>query len=116
MKKSCTLEEIAEMHGCNENFRGTRANFKQIQLYQAVKGDLVGFMERCNKVQRVEGFDPNRREKHAIICMDLKFAAILDKQETAELTAIMNKADGVIFTAVNNHVRITFEIKNIWDR
>ena len=109
-----TPEEITAAHDCNENFHGTRANLNKIRLYQVVKRNLVEFMECCDKVDRVDGFDPNVREKHAIIWMDLCPAAILDEEGTAELAGIMAKADGAVFTAVDGHVRITFDIKNIW--
>ncbi len=104
------------MHDRNENFRGTRANFEKIKLYQAVKSDLVKFMEQSDEVCGVEGFDPNVREKHAIIRMDLAPAAILTKDETAKLTEIMNKVDGTVLSAVDGHVRMSFDINDIWEK
>ncbi len=109
-----TPEDIAAMHDRNENFHGTRANFEKIALYQAVKSDLVKFMEQSVEVCGVEGFDPNVREKHAVIWMDLVPAATLTKDETAKLTDIMNKVDGVVLSAVDGHVRISFDINDIW--
>lgn len=111
-----TPEEIAAMHDRNENFHGTLANFEKIALYQAVKSDLVKFMERSVEVCDVEGFDPNVREKHAVIWMDLAPAATLTKDEAAKLTEIMNKVDGVVLSAVDGHVRISFDINNIWEK
>lgn len=111
-----TFERIAEAHDRNENFYGTHANFEKLQLYQAVKRDLVEFMERCDRVTLVDGFDPNIREKHAIIWLDLSPAATLNKEETAALTEIMNKADGVVISAVEDHTRISFVIKDIWKK
>lgn len=110
-----TPEEIAAMHDRNENFHGTNANYEKLQLYQAVKCDLIEFMESCEAMKQVDGFAPNIREKHAIIWMDLSPAASLSKEETAALTEIMNKAGGVVISAVENHVRITYDIKNIWN-
>lgn len=111
-----TPEEIAAMHDRNENFHGTLANFEKIALYQAVKSDLVKFMEQSVEVRCVEGFDPNMREKHAVIWMDLAPAATLTKAEAAKLTEIMNKVDGVVLSAVDGHVRISFDINNIWEK
>ena len=51
MRVNYTPEEIAEMHDRNENFNGTRANFSKIKLYQAVKSDLVEFMNMCDDVK-----------------------------------------------------------------
>ena len=48
MRVNYTPEEIAEMHDRNENFNGTRANFSKVKLYQAVKSDLVEFMNMCD--------------------------------------------------------------------
>lgn len=110
-----TPEEIAAMHDRNENFCGTRANLEKIALYQAVKSDLVKFMEQCDEVYRVEGFDPNEREKHAVVWMDLVSTAILTKDETAKLAEIMNRVDGTVLSAVDGHIRISFDINDIWE-
>jgi len=67
MRVNYTPEEIAEMHDRNENFNGTRANFSKIKLYQAVKSDLVEFMNMCDDVRMIDGYDPNMKEKHAIL-------------------------------------------------
>ena len=55
MRVNYTPEEIAEMHDRNENFNGTRANFSKIKLYQAVKSDLVEFMNMCDDVRMIDG-------------------------------------------------------------
>lgn len=116
MRLSYTPEEIGAMHDRNENFRGKQANIEKLQLYRAVKRDLVEFMERCDDVRVVDGFDPNIREKHALLWVDFSPAAILDIKEITALTAIMNKADGVIISAVGDHTRISFMIQNIWEK
>lgn len=110
-----TPEEIAEMHDRNENFQGKQANIATIRLYNEIKADLEGFMQCCDEVLLVDGFDPNKKEKHAMLWLELKFAATLDKRETAALTAIMNKADGVVLAAAGDHVRISFEVNDIWE-
>lgn len=115
MRVNYTPEEIAEMHDRNENFNGTRANFSKIKLYQAVKSDLVEFMNICDDVRMIDGYDPNMKEKHVILWLDFSPAATLNKEETAALTAIMSKADGTVISAVDGHVRISFDINDIWD-
>lgn len=55
------------------------------------------------------------KEKHAILWLDFSPAATLNKEETVALTAIMNKADGTVISAVDGHVRISFDINDIWD-
>lgn len=115
MRVNYTPEEIAEMHDRNENFNGTRANFSKVKLYQAVKSDLVEFMNMCDDVQMIDGYDPNTKEKHAILWLDFSPAATLNKEETAALTAIMNKADGTVISAVDGHVRVSFDINDIWE-
>lgn len=108
-------EQIAEMHDYNENFNGTRANFSKMQLYQDIRNDLEKFMESCKDVQLVNGFTPNIREKHAMLWMDFYPAAILNKEDIALLVSAMQKADGVVFAAVDNHIRISFDVKNVWE-
>lgn len=115
MSANYTPEEIAAMHDRNENFNGTRANFSKIKLYQVIKSDLVDFMEMCKDVRMIDGYDPNTKEKHAIIWLDFAPAAILNKAETETLAAIMSKADGTVLSAVDGHVRISFDINDIWE-
>ena len=115
MRREYTYEEIAAAHDQNESFSGTRANMDKIRLYQAVKSDLTKFVEHCDDAVKTGGFDPNSREKHAILWLDFSPAAILSAEETAVLAAIMNKADGTVISAIDGHVRITFDVKNIWD-
>ena len=50
----------------------------------------------CDDVRMIDGYDPNMKEKHAILWLDFSPAATLNKEETAALTAIMNKADGTV--------------------
>lgn len=116
MRLSYTPEEIGAMHDRNENFHGSKANFEKIQVYHTVKRDLMEFKACCDCVQVVDGYDPNTREKHAILWIDFSPAAALDNKETAALTAIMNKADGVIITAIDECTRISFVIQNIWEK
>lgn len=115
MRKEYTPEEIAEAHDRNENFNGRRANMEKIRLYQEVKADLIKFMERCEDVRQVDGYDPNIREKHAMLWIDLAPAAILNKEEATMLAAIICKTDGLVISTVEDHVRISFDIKNIWE-
>lgn len=115
MRMNYTPEEIAAAHDRNENFSGKRANMDKIRLYQAVKRGLVAFMERCESVEQVDGYDPNVREKHAILWLDFCPAAILSAEETAALAAIMSQANGTVISAVDGHVRITFDIRDIWE-
>jgi len=115
MRMNYTPEEIAAAHHRNESFNGTRANMDKIRLYQAVKGDLAEFVKSCEYAELVDGFDPNVHEKHAILWLDFSPAAILSAEETAALATIMTKVDGTVISAVDGHVRITFDIKNIWE-
>ena len=114
-RESYTPDEIVAAHDRNESFSGTRANMDKIRLYQTVKSDLTEFVKLCNDAELVDGFDPNVHEKHAILWLDFSPAAILSAEETAALAAIMTKADGTVISAVDGHVRITFDIKNIWN-
>ena len=108
-------EEIAAAHDRNESFSGTRANMDKIRLYQTIKHDLAEFVKLCNDAELVDGFDPNVHEKHAILWLDFCLVAILNAEETAALAAIMSRVDGTVISAVDGHVRITFDIKNIWN-
>lgn len=114
-KINFTPEELATAHDRNEHFHGRRANMDKIRFYQAIKHDLAEFVKLCQDAELVDGFDPNVHEKHSILWLDLSPAAILSKEEMAALAAIMTKVDGTVISAVDGHVRITFDIKNIWE-
>lgn len=115
MRRNITPEEIGEMHDRNENFNGRQANFDKIRLYHEVKSDLTAFLELCEDAQLVDGFAPNAHEKHAILWLDFSPVAMLDAEETTALTVILAKVDGVVLSAVDGHVRISFEINDIWN-
>ena len=115
MRINYTPEEIAEMHDHNENFNGTQANFEKVQLYHAIRNDLIEFMSLCDDVHLIDGYNPNTREQLAILWLDFSPASTLDKEEIAALVAIMQKSDGVVISAVDGHARISFDVNNIWE-
>jgi hypothetical protein len=116
MRVDYTPEEIAEMHDRNENFNGVQANFVKIKLYQKIHEGLVDFMGVCRDVRQVDGYAPNPKEKHAMLWVDFAPAAILDKTETEMLASIMNMADGTVISAVDGGVRISFDVRDIWEK
>ena len=113
--ESYTLEEVLAAHDRNDHFHGRQANMDKIQLYHSIKRELVKFVKLCDAAEQVDGFDPNIHEKHAILWLDFSPVAILSAEETAALAAIMTKVDGTVISAMDGHVRITFDIKNIWN-
>ena len=116
MRVKYTPEEIAEMHDRNENFNGVRANFEKIKLYHDIRDGLVDFMGTCQDVRQLDGYAPNPKEKHAMLWMDFSPAAILNESETKMLASIMGMADGVVLSAVDGCVRISFDVNNIWEK
>ena len=114
MRRNYTPGEIAAAHDRNENFVGTRANMEKVRHYQTMKRELETFADNCEDARAVDGFDPNVREKHAILWLDFAPAAILNKAEAEELAGIIRKSDGVVLTAIDDHVRITFDVRDIW--
>lgn len=114
MDHNMTWEELTEILYETEHFVGRVANMNKVMLYWEIKDDLIRFERGCDKVQAVHGFDPNPRERHAILWMDFVFVAMLNAAETAELTSIMAKADAVTLTGAGDHVRICFDVRDIW--
>ena len=109
-----TPEEIAAAHDRNENFHGQCANIEKIKLYQQLRNELLDLMQTCNNVDLVDGFDPNPGERHAMLWMDLSPAAILDKAAAEKLAEAIQMADGIVVSAVQGHVRISFDICDVW--
>lgn len=109
-----TTEEIIAAWERNENFRGHRANMEKVRIYFEIKKDLETLMGNCEDIQAIDGFAPNPQEKHAVIWADLSSVAILDKEDADALGAIIHKADEIILAALENSIRITFSINDIW--
>ncbi len=108
-------EEIDAMYQRNENFRGKRADFNKLRLFQEIKADLTEFLQYCDDVQRLEDMEPNQHEKNAMLFLDMNTISMLDKKESAMLTAIMDKADRVIISAIKRKcIRFSFGIENVW--
>ena len=89
------------------------ARLKQTeQLYRATAQAAEASdedLKTCYNLIRDQLTPPDLRKTRHI------FLATLNKEETAVLTAIMKKADGTVTSAVDGHVRISFDINDIWD-
>lgn len=108
-------DELAAMIERNENFAGKRADFAKLRLYQEIKSDLLEFLQVCDDVLQVKEIEPNQYEKNAMISMDVPVVATFDKEESALLIAIMNKADRVVVNGTGSEfIRFTFGIENVW--
>lgn len=108
-------EELSEMIERNENFDGQRADFAKLKLYQEIKTDLTDFLQLCDDVLRLEEIKPNKYERNALISLDVKIVSTFDKDETAMLTSIMNKADLVTVSAVGGKfIRYSFGVEDVW--
>lgn len=111
-----TPEEIEAMYQRNENFDGRRANFGKLRLFQEIKTDLTNFLQSCDDVYKLEEVRPNQYEKNALLFLDIKAISTFNKDEVAMLTAIMNKADRVIISAIEGgSIRISFGVENVWE-
>lgn len=108
-------EEIEAMYQRNENFNGKRADFDKLRLFQEIKAGLTEFLQRCGDVRKLEEIKPNQYEKNAILFLDVSVVTTFSKDETAMLTAIMNKADRMVVSTVGgNCTRFSFCVENIW--
>lgn len=108
-------EEIEAMYQRNENFNGKRADFDKLRLFQEIKAGLTEFLQRCGDVRKLEEIKPNQYEKNAILFLDVSIVATFSKDETAMLTAIMNKADRMVISIVDGScTRFSFCVENIW--
>lgn len=111
-----TPEEIDAMYQRNENFDGKQANLDKLQLFQEIKADLTEFLHNCDDVYKLDEISPNKHEKNALLFLDLHVLSVFSKNEVAMLTAIMNKADRVIISAIKGGgIRISFGVENIWE-
>lgn len=108
-------EEIEAMYQRNENFNGKRADFDKLRLFQEIKAGLTKFLQRCGDVRKLEEIKPNQYEKNAILFLDVSSVAAFNKDETAMLTAIMNKADRMVVSTVGGScTRFSFCVENCW--
>ena len=109
-----TVEELAAAWERNENFRGHRADMEKVRLYFEIKKDLETLMGSCEDIKAVDGFAPNPKEKHAVLWADLSPFAILEKQDADALGVIIHKADEIILAALENSIRLSFSVNNVW--
>lgn len=107
-------EEIAAMIDRNENFNGKSADFSKLALYQAIKSELVDFLQDCDDVVKLSECKPNQHEQNAVIFLGIKTISTFDKVETTKLTAIMGKADRIMMSGGDRGIRISFGIEKIW--
>lgn len=110
-----TAEEIAVLHDDNEGFHGDTPDFEKIERYGKIESTAQRFMDECDEVSRIEKLRPNPRDRHALVCVDLKFAATLDRRETAMLTELLQLADRVTVSASGEFTRVSLAIDNIWE-
>ncbi len=97
------------------SFRGTNADLEKVRLYYEIKDDIKRFAETCPDVLEADGFDPNPRERHAVLWITFKDNLIvLNAEETAALASVMGKADGTVFSASDKALRISFDVKDVW--
>lgn len=113
--RNYTYEELIAAWERNETFRGNHANMEKVRLYFTIKRDLEALMGACPDILAVNGYDPNPREKHAVIWADLRAVAMFDDKEAADaLSAIIRKADGIVLSTLEDGIRISFSIRDIW--
>lgn len=110
-----TAEEIAVLHEGNEKYHGDTPDFTKIERYGKIESVAQCFMDKCDEVARIEKLRPNPHERHALVCVDLKFAATLDQRETAMLTELLQLADRVTVSANGEFTRFSLAVENIWE-
>lgn len=108
-------EEIDAMIRKNETFKGKHVSFDKITLFNEIKEGLDSFLQCCGAAQKIEEIKPNQYDRNAVLVLDIDLVSILDKAEVSMLTAIMKKADRVVFSAAGEDcIRISFGIEDIW--
>lgn len=107
-------DEIERMLYRNEHFHGVKANMDQVRRYYGLKEDLSRFSVLYPYARGMGGYDPNPRERNAMLWLDLR-PAHLDAEEAADLCDLIGRSDGIVLVPVDGGVRISFEILNVWD-
>lgn len=111
-----TPQEIGYLYDLNESFVGEDADPKKMRLYAALKDSITAFMSDCDEAHKLTEVSPNQKERHAILCMDIKPVATLDKREAKLLADIIAKADRVVVSTDDSRIRFSFAVENIWKK
>lgn len=109
-----TPEEIIAAWERNQSFHGHHANLEKVRLYYKIKKELETLKDNCLDILGVNGYDPNPRERHAIIWADLRPIASFHKEDSDALSAIIKESDGITLAATDKTLRITFTIRDVW--
>lgn len=112
--KDFTPEQIAEMHDYNENFVGRTADFEKIQQHREIKEGLVDLMGTCEYVRKVEEIKPNQYEQNALVYVDLRHPAVLNKVSAETLSELIGMADSVVIACDADNIRISFATEKVW--
>lgn len=116
--KAYTFEELYEKYLENESFEGKVANIKNIERYNELEKCAFELMELCEDVANVKTCPPDKSSRCASLHIDFLWMLYLCNKETIDLIErMMAMSDGFSINGSSfSTVRLSFEIKDIWEK
>lgn len=89
-------------------------DFENLQRYNSLKAELTELLESNADVIQLTEIAPEPAKPHAVLCLDVKQAAIFRGNEIGLLSAVLQKADLVMVSSLENRTRFGLAVENIW--
>lgn len=109
-----TPQEIGLLYDLNESFCGADADVEKLRQYAALKDAVVRFVSDCAEAHQITEHEPNQAERNAVIRLDVKAITTMSKQESSLLADALRAADFVVVSPVDDYIRYSFAVENIW--
>jgi type VI protein secretion system component VasF len=109
-----TPKEIGVLYDLNENFCGKDVDTDKLRRYAALKDAVTDLMSVCAEAHQITESEPVREERNATIRLDVKAITTMNKAEAGLLAEALKLADFVVVSLVDDFIRYSFSVENIW--
>lgn len=98
-----------------DDFNGTTINNERWSVYQQITTALLDAMDKDDHILKVHYLrDPNPKEEFASVTVVMPQLISLDKEVKAAFALAATLCDNITMTTINNKIRISFIVDNVW--
>ncbi len=109
-----TIEEMLYIEEKNENFVGDYADPVKLEQYEELKVLAAEFLSACSDARRIMYDEPERHQMNACVFIEVDCAMLLKGEKISSLVALLNKADFVAAAVIENGIRLSFMVLQVW--
>lgn len=110
-----TPEEIGYLADQNEAFVGKTLNKNAEERYQTLAVTVAQLLN-CDSALQTRAFPPDKSDPNAQISIDFSKAFRMEAFEMDTLSAALSLCDVLNIVPYNGGIRMTFTVKNIWQK